>query len=325
MRGITLRAMCALSLLLLTGCAPAYWLGTKLYYREAELHSAVEMNIGYDPAALDDHKRQLDLYVPDGRDWPTIVFLHGGGWAWGDRAQRFGGADVYGNIGRFFAGQGFATAVAGYRLIWTTDWQTQVTDAARAVAWVQHNIAARGGNPGKIFLMGHSAGAQLAMRIATDARWLEGAGALSNAVCGVVAVSGVGYDMDDPVTERMDGDTSYYVQRFGGSIVEDPARPETRAWRAQASVLGAIDPADPPVLSLVGQHDIPSVHHQSRLADERLRQVGLSEGFVIVPGVDHLRIVLELSRPDHTATPAILRFFKETPCPRRALAPSVQR
>ena len=69
----------------------------------------------------------------------------------GDRAQKFGGADVYGNIGRFLASEGFGAAIISYRLLWTTDWRTQAMDAARAVAWVEQNIAARGGDPRRIF------------------------------------------------------------------------------------------------------------------------------------------------------------------------------
>jgi acetyl esterase/lipase len=274
------------------------------------------MNIGYDATAPNDHKRQLDLYVPERGQWATVVFLHGGGWAWGDRAQRFGGSDVYGNIGRFLADQGFGAAVASYRLIWTTDWRTQMTDVARAVAWVQQHAAARGGDPRRLFLMGHSAGAQLALRLAADPRWLTDVGGDPHGICGVVAVSGAGYDMEDRLTERLDGDNRYYVQRFGGSITEVADKPETMAWRRDASVLPLLDASDPPVLPVIASRDYPSVHRQTRLADERLRALGLSKNLVIVPDTDHRRIVLELSRSDHVAGPAVLKFLRETPCPR---------
>ena len=102
------------------------------------------------------------------------------------------------------------------------------------------------------------------------------------------------------------------MQRFGGSITEVADKPETMAWRREASVLPLLDASDPPVLTMIATDDYPSVHRQSRLADERLRALGLSKGFVIVPKVDHLRIVLELSRSDHVAGPAILKFLRET-------------
>jgi len=289
----------------------------RIYYDKVEIpRERVALNIGYDPEDPTDHKRQLDLFTPEGRAWPTVVFIHGGGWAWGDRSQRFGGEDVYRNIGRFLAREGFAGAVISYRLIWKTDWRTQAADVARAVAWVQQNIAARGGDPNKLFLMGHSAGAQLAMRVAADQQWLAGVNGRTNAICGVVAVSGAGYDLEDRISEQLEGDDRYFVERFGGSIQEDDGIPATSAWRREANVLPSLDAADPPFLSLLAAIDHASIHRQVRIADERLRMLGLSRGLVIVPDVDHERIVLELSRADHVAGPAILKFLRETPCPR---------
>ena len=298
-------------------CAPIYWLGVRLFYDRVDLPpERVVLNIGYSPENPDDHKRQLDLYLPEGEGWPTVVFVHGGGWTWGDRSQRFGGEDVYGNIGRFLAREGFGAAVISYRLIWDTDWMTQATDVARAVAWVQKNIARRGGDPRKLFVMGHSAGAQLAVRVAVQPQWLAAVDGESDGICGVVAVSGVGYDLEDRLAEQLDGDHRYLVERFGGSVIED-GTPEKSAWRAEASVMPAIDADDPPVLSIIADTDYASVQHQARLLDERLLKLRLSAGFVIVPNSDHERIVLGLSRADHPAGEAILRFLRETPCPRR--------
>jgi arylformamidase len=306
-----------ISLSFLPGCAPAYWVAMKFMYDKVELPpDRVVMNIGYDATAPDDHKRQLDLYLPERRDFATVVFIHGGGWAWGDRSQKFGGADVYGNIGRFLASEGFGAAVISYRLIWKTDWRTQATDVARAVAWVEQNIASHGGDPRRIFLMGHSAGAQLALRVAIDPTWPKRAGASTGNICGVVAVSGAGYDMEDDVTERLDGDKTYYNQRFGGSIKETDDDPSTRAWRHEASILHHLDVSDPPVLSVMAGQDYASIQRQMRLADERLQQLGLSRGFVIVPNVDHEKIVLRLSKRDQTTTAPILGFLRSTTCPR---------
>ena len=309
---ISLISLCSFS-----ACAPVYWVAMKFMYDKVDLPpDRVVMNIGYDPSATDDHKRQLDLYLPERRDFATVVFIHGGGWAWGDRSQKFGGADIYGNIGRFLASEGYGAAVISYRLIWKTDWRTQATDVARAIAWVQQNIKSRGGDPRRIFLMGHSAGAQLAMRSAIDPSWLKSVNGNVESICGVVAVSGAGYDMEDEVTERLDGDKTYYNQRFGGSIKEKEDDPSTRAWRHEASILHHLDAADPPVLSLMAGQDYASIQRQMRLADERLQKLGLSRGFVIVPNVDHEKIVLRLSKRDETASPPILAFLRDTPCPR---------
>src|SRR6185295_8639815 len=135
-------------------------------------------------------KRQLDLFLPSAPDFATVVFMHGGGWTTGDRMLTSGGADVYRNVGRFLAARGFASAVISYRLLFDVDWRGQAEDVARAVAFVQKSIGARGARPRAVFLMGHSAGAQLATRIALEAEWLTRAGGDPSGICGVVAASG---------------------------------------------------------------------------------------------------------------------------------------
>ncbi len=186
----------------LAACNPLYWVGIRFLYDEVPLPAAqIVRDIPYDPSAPDDAKRQLDLFTPAGKDWPIVVFIHGGNWDTGDRGLKIGGADIYGNIGRMLASHGFGAAVISYRLLDARiDWQLQVRDVARAVAWVQQNATKRGGRAKSVFLMGHSAGAQLAMRLAADPTWLAEAGGDSSELCGVVGVSGAAYDLDDPET-----------------------------------------------------------------------------------------------------------------------------
>lgn len=291
------------------GCAPVYWVGARLLYNSAPSPPVVALDVSYDPAAPDDPKRQLDLYLPGGRDFPTVVFVHGGGWAWGDRTQRFGGADVYRNIGRFLASRGIGVAVIGYRLVWPLDWQSQVGDVARAVAWVQREIPARGGRADRIFLMGHSAGAQLAARVATDPAWLAREHGTIDGICGVAAVSGAGYDLGDIDTYRAGFDPLYFAERFGGSRLDG-------AWWREASVVPFLDAVDPPFLVVSATGESRSLRRQSALFHEALGSAGVASTFVTVKGSSHERIILELSRADKTAGPAVLAFLAKTPCPR---------
>jgi acetyl esterase/lipase len=293
------------------GCAPVYFVGAKLLYNTAPAPPHVELNVPYDAAAPADPKRQLDLYLPAGSDYPTVVFVHGGGWAWGDRTQRFGGADVYRNIGRFLAAHGIGAAVIGYRLVWPLDWQSQVGDVARAVAWVQAHIAERGGRADRLFLMGHSAGAQLAARVATDPAWLAAANGTIGAICGVVAVSGAGYDLGDIETYRAGFDPLYFAERFGGSRLDG-------TWWRDASVVPFLDRLDPPFLVISATGESRGLRRQSTLFRDALVAAGITTTFVTVRGSGHERIILELSRDDKTAGPATLRFLRETPCPRPA-------
>ena len=291
------------------GCAPAYWVGARLLYDTAPNPPSVTLDVSYDPAAPDDPKRQLDLYLPGGRNFLTVVFVHGGGWAWGDRTQAFGGADVYRNIGRFLAGKGIGVAVIGYRLVWPLDWQSQVGDVARAVAWVQREIGARGGSAGRIFLMGHSAGAQLAARVSTDPAWLAREQGTGAPLCGVVAVSGAGYDLGDIDTYRAGFDPLYFAERFGGSRLDG-------AWWREASVVPFLDAADPPFLVISATGESRGLRRQSALLHEQLQKAGVPSRFVTVKGSSHERIILELSRDDKTAGLAVLDFLASTPCPR---------
>lgn len=302
-----------LAALLSQGCGTVYWVGAKLLYTKVPAPPRVDLNLAYDPAAPDDPKRQLDLYLPAGRDFPTVVFVHGGGWAWGDRTQSFGGADIYRNIGRFLASQGIGAAVIGYRLVWPLDWRSQVGDVARAIAWVQAQIGARGGSADRVFLMGHSAGAQLAARVATDPVWLEKEGGRPDGICGVVAVSGAGYDLGDIETYRDGFDPLYFAERFGGSRLDGP-------WWHDASVVPWLDANDPPFLVISATGESRGLRRQSALFMDALRTAKVPLQTVTVRGSSHERIILELSRADKTAGPATLKFLRDTPCPRPSTA-----
>lgn len=307
--GLRAAALILLAALGSCGCGPVYWLGVKLFYDKAPAPPSVALAVPYDPAAPADPKRQLDLYLPGGRDVPLVVFVHGGGWAWGDRTQTFGGADIYGNIGRFLASQGIGAAVIGYRLVWPMDWQSQVGDVARAVAWVQAHAAEHGGGADRIFLMGHSAGAQLAARVATDPAWLTQEGGDRAGICGVVAVSGAAYDLGDIDTYRAGFDPLYFAERFGGSRLDG-------TWWRDASVVPFLDAGDPPFLIVSATGEAPGLRRQSALFHAALGKAGITSRLVTVKGSSHERIILELSRADKTAGPAVLAFLRDTPCPR---------
>jgi acetyl esterase/lipase len=284
--------------------APAYWVAIKVAYRHAPLPDAqVARNLAYDPSAPDDDKRRLDLFLPAQRPFRTVVFFHGGGWTTGDRGLVVGGADVYGNIGRFLAARGYAVAVASYRLAPQVDWRTQLGDAARAVAWVGRHIEARGGSRRDLVLMGHSAGAQLATRLALDPAWLAEAGA-EVVVRGVAAISGAGYDMDDEETYRLGNDPMYYARRFGAATPQG-------AWRRDGSPLHVPLAGPPPFLVASAEGDSPSLRRQTQLLAAALEGAGGRVTRVLVPGSSHQRLVLQLSRDDQTVGPAVVAFLAE--------------
>ena len=168
----------------MAGCSLVTRAGVALYYEAAVLPaSQIVRNLCYTAASpCDTPKHTLDLYRPAAASWPVIVFVHGGNWNSGDKNYRAGGADVYANIGRFYAGRGIGVAVINYRLQPGVPEASQVDDVRAAVAWVRGNISGYGGHPDRIFLMGHSAGTQLSALAALSTA--------DSGVRGVIAVSG---------------------------------------------------------------------------------------------------------------------------------------
>lgn len=113
----------------------------------------VERDIAYgsDPA------QRLDVYVPEHPTGPMILMVHGGGWAHGDKAS----SDVVTAKARHWTAQGFVFISTNYRLLPAATPLQQADDVAHALARVERDAARWGADPGRVILMGHSAGAHL--------------------------------------------------------------------------------------------------------------------------------------------------------------------
>ncbi len=298
----------------LCGCQTALFAAAMPFvYREVSLPAEqVVRDVPYlEGADADPDKHRLHLFLPAaGRAgaWPVVVFVHGGGWTWGDRDLRIGGRDVYGNVGRWFAARGIGAAVISYRLQPGVDWTAQVRDVAAAVAWVRANVGAYGGDPDAIFVMGHSAGAQLAAHVAL------GPGSDARGICGLIPVSGAGFDLADEETYALGADPGYYARRFRNG---DPGE----SWKREASPVRLARPDAPPALILYAEDDWPAVRRQNELLEVALREAGVATRILQVPGEDHYSVVLALTRDDKAAAPAILAFIRDTGCPRGPAAP----
>jgi acetyl esterase/lipase len=136
------------------------------------------------------HERQvLDVYSPPGaKNLPVVVWIHGGGWQAGDKA------DVQLKP-KVFTARGFVFVSTNYRLLPAADMGTIVRDVAAAVRWVHAHVGEYGGDPTRLFVMGHSAGAQLAALVCTDDRYLKAEGVPLSVVKGCVPVDGDTYDV----------------------------------------------------------------------------------------------------------------------------------
>jgi arylformamidase len=156
--------------------------------------------------------QSLDLYAPrDARGAPALVYVHGGSWSIGDKR-------AVGVKPGFFTASGWIFVSINYRLLPEGRHPANVQDVARAIAWVHSHVSQYGGDPDKMFLMGHSAGAHLIALAAVDGRRLREAGKDIQIVKGVIPLDTNAYDL--PAV--METGRAFFDRIFG----DDP-----RAWR----------------------------------------------------------------------------------------------
>lgn len=235
-----------------------------------------------------DKKDRLDIYVPEQASRaPVIVSFYGGALRAGDKSGHVG-------VGQRFAAAGYVTVVANYRLSPGVMHPAHVQDAAAAVAWVKQNIAKHGGDPEKVIVIGHSAGAYLAALLATDARYLAAHGLTPTDIRGYVPVSAF-----------------FYVDRPGVA----PDRPKD-VWGTDATVWRAASPAAyiaagaPPLLLLYADGDDGWRRNQQHEFANALRVKGNRDVELrMITGRTHNSIWSEMmgSATDDT-TRAILAF-----------------
>ena len=136
------------------------------------------------------HERQvLDVYAPDqAKDLPVVFWIHGGGWQTGDKTS-------VQMKPRVFTERGFIFVSTNYRLLPEVEMGDLIRDVAKSLGWVHKNIVEYGGDPEQIFVMGHSAGAQLAALLCIDDRYLKAEGVPFRVLRGCVPVDGDTYDI----------------------------------------------------------------------------------------------------------------------------------
>lgn len=294
--------------ILLSDCAA---LGIAALYKKVELpETQIVRNIDYSRGG--DSKGEmtrLDLFMPKGTNWPTMVFVHGGGWNTGDKDLKVAGADVYGNIGRYFASQGIGTAVISYRLMPGVDWKTQVLDVADATAWVYEHIQEYHGDPKSIFLAGHSAGAQLASRVALDPSALQSLGLSPQILCGVIPISGAGYNF-------MDGEMYAYGKKEGALQTLFNQEELSKILRKKLSPIFFAKQTSPPFLILYAAHDEKEIKHDSQRLDQALKDDGAQRQLYSVPKVNHKTMILALSHANKFPASLMTVFMKTCECGR---------
>lgn len=222
----------------------------------------------FDPA----HDLALDVYQPrNAVDAPVVVFFYGGSWKHGSRAN-------YRWVGRALARQGVVAMVADYRKYPQVGLHGFMSDAAGATAWSYQHAHEYGGNPTRLTVMGHSAGAHIAALLGTDARWLRAKGLTPGKLCSVVGLAGP-YDflpMTDPELVDIFGDTP--------------------AAQRQSQPVRYVDGDEPPMLLLHGDADRVVERHNSISLQQALKRAGGDAELKVYPDMSHLGILLTLRK-----------------------------
>jgi len=219
-------------------------------------------------------RARLDLYIPDrlAAPAPVLLFFYGGSWQSGSK-------DIYRFFGQAFASVGIIVAIADYRLYPEVKYPAFVEDGAAAFRFVHDKIAGYGGDPARIFLSGHSAGAFIAVMLACN----PGFGVDRTWIRGVIGIAGA-YDflpLYSPVL----------IDIFGGDRV-----------MATQPIKYAHNPA-PPMLLAHGTKDHTAGAGNSRRMAKRLSEAKNEVELIEYPGVTHLGIMRALAPGFRTRTP----------------------
>ncbi len=251
---------------------------------------AVRTDLDYVPTAeYGGKKDRLDVYAPAGaRGAPIVVSIHGGALREGDKSR-----EAF--VGHALARAGFVAVVINYRLSPGVMHPAHVEDAAHAVAWARTHAAEYGGDPRKLFVIGHSAGAYLAALLALDPRYLAAYQMSAADLKGIVPVSAF-----------------FYVDRAGVA----PDRPKD-VWGTDVATWQAASPSSyvrkdlPPMLLLFADGDADWRRRQQADFQADMKKAGASAVETrMITGRDHSSIWGRMKNANDETAAAIIAFIK---------------
>ncbi|SEP89891.1 Acetyl esterase/lipase [Solimonas aquatica] len=252
-----LGGLLAAALLLLGGCTAG-----GLSALTTDQGYTLSQDVPYDRA----NKLNVDIYSPsDAKNAPVVVFFFGGRWEKGDKSE-------YKFVGQALASRGFVTILANYRLYPRVHFPDFIKDGANAVKWAHDNAAQYGGNPQKLFVMGHSSGAHIAAMLALNEEYLKAVGGSRSWLTGMIGLAGP-YDFL-PITAPDLRDLFGPVERF----------PYTQP-------IFFVDGQNPPLFLVHGENDeIVDVANTKKLAQAVSRAGGPVET-LLYPKLSHELII----------------------------------
>lgn len=245
-----------------------------------------DVSIATHAYGADPEQQAFDLYVPRGAHAPPLaVYIHGGAWVSRDKSE-------YQRLGAAFARCGIAAAVINYRLAPAVADREQIEDVSSALKWLGERAGRIGYNAHRMFLIGHSAGAQLALYALVS-------GAVKRAsIAGVVALGSVGINPSSDVAELDPAYRGIYEPAFGT---------DQAAWR-KFDIKPLLRGDEPPVLVIHGANDFMAPEAISRQLYDQLLAAGDRAQYLQPPDRDHWGMLDRMAEPGDSTMRAIERF-----------------
>lgn len=255
------------------------------------------------PYVENGHERQvLDIYAgSEAKDLPVMFWIHGGGWHMGDKS----------NVGlkpKVLVERGFVFVSTNYRLLPEVEMGVLIADVAKALGWVHRNISKHGGDPKRLFVGGHSAGAQLAAILCTDDRYLKKEGVSFDVLKGCVPVDGDTYDTPKIISTAEHRQMLYgwkmftfgHRQKFGNDPVKHVE------FSAVTHVTG--DKGIPPFLLLYFPEN-PDAAAQAKIFEATLKSAEIPARAFGKRDSNHRALNNDLGKPEDPATEALYQFL----------------
>lgn len=259
------------------------------------------------PYVENGHERHvLDVYVPEKpaeEPLPVMFWIHGGGWAVGDKSDVALKPKV-------LTERGFVFVSTNYRLLPDVEMDVLTRDVAKALGWVHKNIGKYGGDPQRIFVGGHSAGAQLAALLCTDDRYLKEVGVSFDVLRGCVPVDGDTYDIPKIIMTAEFRQTLYGGKMFTFGHRQKFGNDPEKHIDFSAVTHVAKDKGIPPFLIFYFPGN-PNTRAQAGRLAVVLKEAEISVKAFGKSDSNHSRLNNDLGKPDDPATQEFFKFLDE--------------
>lgn len=247
----------------------------------------------------------LDIYAPEktaAEPLPVVFWIHGGGWQAGDK----------GDVAlkpKVLTERGFVFVSTNYRLLPEVSMEVLMADVATAVGWVHRNIAQYGGDPQRIFVGGHSAGAQVAALICIDERYLKQAGVALSALRGSIPVDGDTYDIPKIIMTAEHRQALYGGKMFTFGHRQKFGNDPEKHVDFSAVTHVAKGKSIPPFLILYFSGN-PDTTAQARRLEAVLKESEIPVTVLGKQDSNHSRLNNELGQSDDPATQELFKFLE---------------